>query len=147
MTPPKQHHKPSQSRRQFLQSVSIFTTGLAFSGLHTIFCRRAWAQKAGTHFPETHCGINAQAKKRVLIAYASMHGSTGEVADAIAGDLCRANASVDVRLVENVQDLSAYQAVMHYKMWVKGIEAGDYRNWITIHGFAGQLKSKILPAS
>ena len=42
---------------------------------------------------------------RILIAYASKCGSTGEVAQAIGQVLCDAGATVNVRRVQDVKDL------------------------------------------
>jgi len=50
--------------------------------------------------------------KRVLVAYASMHGSTAGVADTIAGALRGGGALVDVRPVQEVTDLHPYQAAV-----------------------------------
>jgi menaquinone-dependent protoporphyrinogen oxidase len=63
-------------------------------------------------FLETSCGENHTKPRHVLVAYASRCGSTGSVAAAIGDVLCGMGASVDVRLVENVKDLSPYQAVI-----------------------------------
>jgi len=49
---------------------------------------------------------------RILIAYASKCGSTGEVAQAIGQVLCDAGATVNVRRVQDVKDLGPYRAVM-----------------------------------
>ncbi len=221
------------TRRYFLKSSTLLTTNLALTGVHGLIPKPAWGAK--NEFLQASCGIEKQAVKKVLIAYASMHGSTGEVADVLAKDLCAAGASVDIRLVGNVKDLSPYQAVvvgsairsdrwlpeanefvaahrsilsniptayfltcltlakpsaeiqsrvqsflnpvreevpeikpvsaglfagvldynsygttikavMKYKMWTKGIEAGDYRDWGAIHAWADQLKSAFLSA-
>jgi len=51
-------------------------------------------------------------KKKLLIAYGSRCGSTGGVAEAIGQVLSMAGASVDVRLVKDVNDLSLYHAVI-----------------------------------
>jgi menaquinone-dependent protoporphyrinogen oxidase len=51
-------------------------------------------------------------KNRVLIAYASRAGSTAEVADAIARVLAERGASVDVRPVTNITDVTPYSAVV-----------------------------------
>lgn len=48
--------------------------------------------------------------RRVLVGYASMCGSTGEIAAAIGKSLCAAGAKVDVRHLPEVTDLSGYQA-------------------------------------
>ncbi|MGD0919650.1 MAG: flavodoxin domain-containing protein [Thermodesulfobacteriota bacterium] len=63
-------------------------------------------------FIESTCEKEGKMKNRVLIAYASRHGSTGGVAEAIGQVLCETGVSVDVRLVGNVNDLSPYQAVI-----------------------------------
>ncbi len=49
---------------------------------------------------------------KVLVAYASKCGSTGEVAEAIAKELVARGKAVDVRLAQNVSDLNGYQAVI-----------------------------------
>ena len=51
-------------------------------------------------------------KNRLLVAYGSRCGSTGGVAESIGQVLSTAGATVDVRLVKDVKDLSLYQAVM-----------------------------------
>jgi menaquinone-dependent protoporphyrinogen oxidase len=65
-----------------------------------------------TEFIESTCGKDEKMKNRILIAYASRCGSTGRVAEAIGQVFCETGASVDVRLVGNVNDLSPYQAVI-----------------------------------
>lgn len=47
---------------------------------------------------------------KVLVAYASKCGSTGEVAQAIAEQLCAHGATVDVRRIADVGDVSEYDA-------------------------------------
>ena len=221
------------TRRHFVKSSTLLTAGLVLTGIHGLIPEPGWG--ANSEFLQASCGIEKQAVKKMLIAYASMHGSTGKVADVLAKDLCAAGASVDIRLVRNVKDLSPYQAVvvgsairsdrwlpeatefvashrsilrnlptayfltcltlakpsaeiqtrvesflnpvreevpevkpastglfagvldytkygtaikavMKYKMWTKGVEEGDYRDWRAIHAWADQLKSAFLPA-
>jgi menaquinone-dependent protoporphyrinogen oxidase len=221
------------TRRRFVKSSTLLTAGLAFTGVHGLIPEPGWGAK--NEFLQASYGTDKQAVKKVLIAYASMHGSTGEIADVLAKDLCAAGASVDIRLVGNVKDLSPYQAVvvgsairsdrwlpeatefvaghrsilrnlptayfltcltlarpsaeiqtrvesfldpvreeipevkpvstglfagvleynkygtaikavMRYKMWTKGVEEGDYRDWRAIHAWADQLKSALLSA-
>ena len=50
--------------------------------------------------------------KKILVAYASKAGSTVGVAEAIGKTLAESGASVDVRQVKQVTDLSPYQAVV-----------------------------------
>ncbi len=49
---------------------------------------------------------------KVLIAYASKCGSTGEVAQAIADELTKRGLAVDVRLAGKVKSLAGYRAVI-----------------------------------
>jgi menaquinone-dependent protoporphyrinogen oxidase len=221
------------TRRHFIESSTLLTAGMALTGVHGLIPKSGWAAKS--EFLQASCGIENQAAKKVLVAYASMHGSTGEVAEVLAKDLCAAGASADIRLVGNVRDLSPYQAVvvgsairsdrwlpeatefvaghrsilssipaayfltcltlakpsaeiptrvdsfldpvreevpevtpvstglfagvldynkygttikavMKYRMWAKGVEEGDYRDWRAIHAWADQLKSAFLSA-
>ena len=50
--------------------------------------------------------------EKVLVAYASCCGSTAEVGQAIADQLCRRGASVAMCSVEDVQDVAVYDAVV-----------------------------------
>lgn len=50
--------------------------------------------------------------QKVLVAYASRCGSTAEVAQAIADQLCQAGAAVDVCAVDAVTDVAAYDSVV-----------------------------------
>jgi menaquinone-dependent protoporphyrinogen oxidase len=49
---------------------------------------------------------------RVLVAYASNHGSTREVAEAISGSLEKAGVQADVRPAVDVRELGDYDAVV-----------------------------------
>ena len=49
---------------------------------------------------------------RVLVAYSSVHGSTAEIARAVALTLCRTGFDVDVVPVAEVQDVSGYDSVV-----------------------------------
>jgi menaquinone-dependent protoporphyrinogen oxidase len=48
----------------------------------------------------------------ILVAYATKHGSTKEVAEAVAQALCREGASVTVRSATEVEDLDGVDAVV-----------------------------------
>lgn len=50
--------------------------------------------------------------ERILVAYATRYGSTAEVAEAIGDELRRSGADVDVKPVNEVQDLSPYRAAV-----------------------------------
>lgn len=49
---------------------------------------------------------------KILVAYATLSGSTAEVAEAIGETLGKEGAQVDVRPIKEVGDLSPYQAVV-----------------------------------
>jgi menaquinone-dependent protoporphyrinogen oxidase len=51
-------------------------------------------------------------KEKVLVAYASKCGSTGEIAKAAAEELAARGFTADVLLAENVKDISGYSAVV-----------------------------------
>ncbi len=65
-----------------------------------------------TKFPEGGCGGETNMGKRVLVAYASKHGSTGGVADAIGKELCGRGLAADVALIRNAGDLGLYQGAV-----------------------------------
>jgi len=76
-----------------------------------VFAPKA-AHAAKINFLETQCGMPENNGKKVLVAYASYCGTTGGVAEAIGQVLRQKGATVDVRLVKNISDLTPYQAVV-----------------------------------
>jgi menaquinone-dependent protoporphyrinogen oxidase len=98
------------SRRKFLRnSVLIAGAGVLVLGGAGVALA---SQTAPIEFIQTHVGKETAMSKKVLIAYASKCGSTGEVAQAIAEELNQAGFSVDVSLVQTVKNLDGYQAVV-----------------------------------
>lgn len=101
------------TRREFIScSAKIGGAAVGALALMTRFPIPESAEAAKVMFPESSCGIAGAKKLKVLVAYASRCGSTGEVAEAIGQILCNDGVGVDVRLVENVKDLSSYQSVI-----------------------------------
>lgn len=49
---------------------------------------------------------------RILVAYATMAGSTAEVAQAVGEEIARSGGQVDVRPLEEIKDLEAYDGVV-----------------------------------
>lgn len=49
---------------------------------------------------------------RVLVAFASKHGSTAEIAEAVTGELRASGLEADCRRVDDVKDLAGYGAVV-----------------------------------
>ena len=98
------------NRRKFMKDGALLTGG-AICGLTVGAAILAPQEAEGSkiEFVESSCGRENLAGKKILVAYASMHGSTGGIAQAVGQVLCEAGAGVDVRLIKNVQDLSPYQ--------------------------------------
>lgn len=67
-------------------------------------------QASKVPFPESSCGKGNS--NRILVAYASRCGSTGDVAEAIGQILCNNGNHADVLLIKNVQNISAYGAII-----------------------------------
>ncbi|MCX5812018.1 MAG: flavodoxin domain-containing protein [Proteobacteria bacterium] len=102
----KEEH--GMNRRGFLLlSASAICTSILYHNM-----AGAASEKTGSEFIESSCQKDEKIKKRVLITYASRCGSSGGVAEAIGQVLCGMGASVDVRLVGSVNDLSPYHGVI-----------------------------------
>lgn len=67
---------------------------------------------ADVSFPESTCESKRQSPKKILVAYASLCGTTGGVAEAIGRVLCKQGANVEVRLLKNVHDIESYEGVV-----------------------------------
>ncbi len=95
-------------RRRFLTLAggALGLSVLTCSGLGALATRLP----SSVEFAESTCGEETMSK--ILVTYASKAGSTGEVAEAVAKVFCDAGATVDVRPVKEVRDLSGYQAVV-----------------------------------
>jgi menaquinone-dependent protoporphyrinogen oxidase len=97
------------NRRMFLKDTLIGTLGL------TALCAGGGAIAAippAIDYVETKDETARRSGKRILLAYTSKAGSTGEVANVIAAVLREKDMAVDIRLIKNVSDLSSYQAVI-----------------------------------
>jgi len=97
------------SRRRFLTLAggAVGASVLCCGGLAAV-----GLTPTGIDFVENNCGEERAMDQKILVAYASKCGSTGEVAQAVAEVLCAAGASVDTRRVGEVKDLKGYQAVV-----------------------------------
>jgi len=101
------------NRRRFLALTggAVGATALACCGLTVLGTRQPAVEFNESSCEGEHGGENEMSDK-ILVAYASRCGSTGEVAEAIGQVLCDAGAAVDVRLAKNVTDVSPYRAVI-----------------------------------
>jgi menaquinone-dependent protoporphyrinogen oxidase len=97
------------TRRQFLLmgGGAVGATILACGGLATL----ASVAPECKYIDESYEGNNTMQKK-ILVAYASKCGSTGEVAQAIGQTLAKTGAAVDVKPIGKVNNLSDYQGVV-----------------------------------
>ncbi|MHB1293953.1 MAG: flavodoxin domain-containing protein [Anaerolineae bacterium] len=96
------------SRRKFLLgAVGVMGVGLLACGGAAALTLPYPAKS----FPIEGCG-EATEDGKVLVAYASVCGSTAEVAEAVGRTLCEAGLAVDVLSVADVKDLSPYRAVV-----------------------------------
>jgi menaquinone-dependent protoporphyrinogen oxidase len=73
------------------------------------------------------------ADARILIAHASHHGSTGEIAEAIAEELRASGAAVDVRPVGDVDDLEGFSAIVFGAPLYAGRFPKDARRFLRRH--------------
>lgn len=112
------------TRREFLVDSAVLAGGAIGTltlGSGLLFPQTGHAAKE--EFPESSCGVEKGINHKVLVAYASRCGSTGEVAEAIGQVFCDSGAAVDIRLVESVSDLTSYRAIVigsaiHSSKWL-----------------------------
>jgi menaquinone-dependent protoporphyrinogen oxidase len=69
-------------------------------------------QEPPLELPNASYGKEDAMGQRILVAYASKCGSTGETAQTIAEVLSQSGIAVDVRLAKEVKELSPYRAVV-----------------------------------
>lgn len=70
------------------------------------------SQQPPIEFVKSDCGGENEVSDKILVAYASKCGSTGEVAETVGRTLCDNGTVVDVRLLKDVRDVSPYRAVV-----------------------------------
>jgi menaquinone-dependent protoporphyrinogen oxidase len=96
------------SRRGFLVLVGGTISAISLGSMPLA----GYSHGMAIEFPESKCGEVGKMGKKVLVAYASQHGSTGGVADAIGKELCNRGATVDVCMLKHVGDLNQYRGVV-----------------------------------
>jgi menaquinone-dependent protoporphyrinogen oxidase len=97
------------NRRKFLKlaGATLGVSAAACCGLGTLSTRQPQVDFVENHYP----GENKM-NQRILVAYASKAGSTGEVAAAIGQALTVKGTTVDVYPIEAVPTIQDYQAVI-----------------------------------
>ncbi len=98
--------KISRRRLLLLAGGGIFVSILACGGVTALAI-----QPSAVSFGDSSCGEEDEMNK-ILIVYASRCGSTAEIANAIGAELCQRGKSVDIQHVEDVVDVSGYDAVV-----------------------------------
>jgi menaquinone-dependent protoporphyrinogen oxidase len=121
---------PEAPRRRTLRRIAIGVAGFAALGAGFVTWGR-W--RPAPRLARSECSAGgSMAKSKVLVAYATRAGSTGEVAQAIASAMCAQGLDAEVRPLEDGVRFDAYQAVVlgspvRYGAWlpemVKAIEA------------------------
>ena len=64
---------------------------------------------------------------KILVTYATMAGSTSEVAEAVGGEIAKSGSEVDVLPLNQVQDLDVYDAVIVGAPMIMGWHRGALR--------------------
>lgn len=63
-------------------------------------------------FVQSNCRKEEGVTNKILVAFASKCGSTGQIAEAIGKVMCEAGAEVDVKPIKQVSGIEGYQAVV-----------------------------------
>jgi hypothetical protein len=142
-----------EGRRDAHQIITFFSSP-AYLRLGSIISGNREAQDSGT-------GTALQVKAAVRITYGSCELFAERVERSRQGIL-RNQRQLLKPLLESVPEVKPYstglfagvldcskystpiKAMMKYKMWSKGVEEGNYRDWDAIHAWAEQLKPAIL---
>jgi menaquinone-dependent protoporphyrinogen oxidase len=101
------------TRRGFMKASAVLMGGVIGSlaikapGIGTLP-----AYAGDLEFKESSCGTVKTGGFKILVAYGSMHGSTGGIADEIGHALCQEGIVVDVRTIENAGNPPDYDAVI-----------------------------------
>jgi menaquinone-dependent protoporphyrinogen oxidase len=100
---------PTTKRRTAVHRIGIGLLGL--TALASGFI--GWGMhRPGIQQVHSSCAGGPPMKQKLLIVYATRAGSTGEVAQALADQLCLQGFDADVRAVEAVTSLDGYGAVV-----------------------------------
>jgi menaquinone-dependent protoporphyrinogen oxidase len=101
------------TRRDFMVGgAAVAGAALGVMTLGSGILTPALSRAAGAESGEGPGPIQNRKNPRVLVAYATCCGSTGEVAKAVGKALINHGAQADVRPVEKVTDISPYDAVV-----------------------------------
>jgi menaquinone-dependent protoporphyrinogen oxidase len=96
-------------RRRLLRRLAVGLAGVTALGAGFV----GWALQRPAWTPlSSRCAGGMPMNRKLLVAYASRAGSTGEVAQAIADRLCARGFNTEVRPVDAVKTLEGFDAVV-----------------------------------
>jgi menaquinone-dependent protoporphyrinogen oxidase len=103
----------NQTRRKFILDNARLTGAVIVSATLGEGILFATAPEASDiQFPESNCSNEHKESLRILIAYASEFGTTGEIAVAIGDALCDEGNTVETKWIGNIKHLNNYDAVI-----------------------------------
>ena len=128
----------NQNRRKFiLKSSKIIATivGTMTFGKYVLFADTS--QNSKVQFQRSHYEAQGDNGKKILVTYESEFGSTSEVANFIGKVLSEEGHQVEVKKIEEVVDLSAYEKVVlgsaiQYDKWMSSAKAFVKKNEIAL---------------
>jgi len=97
----------TRRRFMFIAGGALGAAALSCAGVSALDAR-----KPEIEFSASAYGEEKTMNGRILVAYASRHGATAGVAEAIGKTLAEGGAAVDVRPMKEVKDLASYRAVV-----------------------------------
>ncbi len=121
----------AQTRRKFLStSVKATAAAAALATPAQMILSPATAQAKSIQFPEGTFEPDVPTGRRILVTYASSHGSTAGVAEFMAKSLAERGHLLDLQNMDNVKSLEDYDgyvlgAPIHYDNWT-----GDARDFV-----------------
>ena len=103
----------NQTRREFIfDSTKIISVIIGTAALGKGLILPQIVEASDLQFAASSCGIKKNGGHKILIAYASEFGTTGEVAEEIGAVLCQEGNTVETKWVKNVKGLNDYDAVI-----------------------------------
>ena len=97
------------NRRRFLQLAGGAISAVVIGSPSVIRSQKTF--HGSVNFPEI-IFKNSSMSNKILVTYASCTGSTGGVAEVIRQILAENGTPVELRLMKNVEDISAYKAIV-----------------------------------
>ncbi len=115
-----------QTRRNFIFNTSVKATGLFLLSAGLLLSKKNFGFSSPTKFSRSGNRSKLNRKTRILIGYASNHGSTAEIADYIGKELNSKDATIEIQPVGQVESVEKYDIVVvgspvNYGEWLDDI--------------------------